>query len=714
MRKNVLIAVAVAASIAVVLARTASATYPGSNDGRLAFATNVGGNVDIYSVLPNGNDLRRLTSGPSFDACPSYSADGKEIAFCSGQLGGSEEIWTMKQNGSEQKQVTHLGGQAIFPDFSPDGSKILFSARVAADQHSNLYVVNADGSGLVQLTSGAGNNSYPVWSPDGSKIAFISDRSGFEEVWVMNADGSGATQLTTDPTFKGQLPDWSPNGSKIAYADSVTGTSDVYVMNADGSDQTRLTTSPDIEFGAAWSPDATQIAYVRFVNGNPNQRTVFVMNADGTDQHAVHPGPGFQLVPGWQPRGERDGSLDPAAAASYRFDPLVRHCIVPNVKGKTLQAAKTAIKRHACRVGKIRRVFSTKAKKGHVISQRPHPGAQRSSGTTVSLAVSKGKRPPPPPPYCPPSITGTGGLHSTACVPITGTTTGAAVGFGSVWVRTGAGLFRIDASTNTVVANIQGLPGALGTYGTAVATGEGAVWTSNIGAGSVSRIDPATNTIVATIPVWPTNSGCGGPPSTTCSSPIGIATTPGAVWVVLHHEWDVVRIDPATNNVVATISIGASSNPVGPESITAANGLVYVGGNDPGTGALFLKRIDPATNAATPILRTSGYACDGKAADGDHVWLATEGCDGNSIADVDAASASIVARVDLGAPMFQVSIGVGSVWVVTGKNELIRIDPATHSITGRIAFPPGLGVALSVDQAAVWLALDGFVYRIEQ
>ena len=44
----------------------AQATYPGSNNGRLAFGMNVGGNTDIYSVLPNGNDLRRLTHDPRF------------------------------------------------------------------------------------------------------------------------------------------------------------------------------------------------------------------------------------------------------------------------------------------------------------------------------------------------------------------------------------------------------------------------------------------------------------------------------------------------------------------------------------------------------------------------------------------------------------------------------------------------------------------------
>src|SRR6266487_3586087 len=247
-------ALTAAALGAALLAGGASATYPGTNNGRLAFAMNVGGNVDIYSVLPNGNDLRRLTDAPSFDAGASYSPSGKEIAFNSDRS-GNFEIWKMKENGTQEEQITHLGGRVLFPD--------------------------------------------------GSKIAFISDRTGSEEVWVMDANGGNPKQLTTDPTVKGQLPDWSPDGSKIAYADSLTGTSDIYVMNADGSDQTRLTTSPDIEFGPAWSSDGSQIAYVRIVDNDFSRRTDFVMNADGSDQHAVHPGPGAQVVPAWQPRGER-------------------------------------------------------------------------------------------------------------------------------------------------------------------------------------------------------------------------------------------------------------------------------------------------------------------------------------------------------------------------------------------------------------------------
>jgi virginiamycin B lyase len=240
------------------------------------------------------------------------------------------------------------------------------------------------------------------------------------------------------------------------------------------------------------------------------------------------------------------------------------------------------------------------------------------------------------------------------------------------------------------------------------------VWTSNIADGSVSRIDAGTNKVVATIPVWPTNV-CGPEASTACSSPVSIATTPGAVWVVLHHEWAVVRIDPATNKVVATVPIGSGAPEDGPQGITASNGMVYVGGNDPSTGKLFLKRIDPATNAVTPVVEIPAVrGCDEKAADETHVWFAVDGCESNSISAIDTSSGSIVGRVDIGGPAFGVSIGLGAVWVVTGSNELVRIDPATHSITGRLSFPAGSGGWMSAGEGAVWLAVQNRVYRIEQ
>lgn len=275
----------------------ASATYPGSANGRLAYGKPPapGAATDIYSVLPNGRAERRLTNHPGADVCPSYSADGKKIAFCSDRT-GTFQIWVMKANGKKERQVTRLGAGALWPDFSPDGSRIVFQSLDDGD----IYEVDRSSGELTRLTHDQAFDGYPVYSPDGSRIAFISERTGVLQVWVMDADGSHERQLTFDDAPK-DLPDWSPDGERIAFQSAATGDGDIYVMDADGGGVEQVTTGATMEMGPVWSPDGTQIAFLRFTE-DFSSRSLFVVGADGDDEHLVTEG---ARVPAWQPRGHR-------------------------------------------------------------------------------------------------------------------------------------------------------------------------------------------------------------------------------------------------------------------------------------------------------------------------------------------------------------------------------------------------------------------------
>ncbi len=66
-----------------------------------------------------------------------------------------------------------------------------------------------------QLTSPSSSQDFqPSYAHDGKRFAFVSDRSGYEEVWVADADGGNATQWTHMECGKVAIPRWSPDGSR--------------------------------------------------------------------------------------------------------------------------------------------------------------------------------------------------------------------------------------------------------------------------------------------------------------------------------------------------------------------------------------------------------------------------------------------------------------------------------------------------------------------
>ena len=321
-RRSFLLSLGLAATLATLAIAPALATYPGGTNGRIAIGVRANGAANIWTMRPDGSGMRQLTFGPNFKLCPSYSPDGRTIAYCA-TAGDAFEIWTMKQNGTKQRQLTHLGGFATFPDFSPDASKIAFGGTEGTDPNGEIYTVDAHtGGSLHALTSCAAFgpgcfNDTPVWSPDGRKIAFTHADDGNddgvtnEQVWVMDADGSHAHPLTSGPAPKDQVPDWSPDGSKIVYASGSGYSEGIWVMDADGSHQHQLAgcvqPAPDpcatgSTWGPTWSPDGRKIVYLRDLNGlGIPDRPVYVMNADGSGQHRITSAPITPGVPAWQP-----------------------------------------------------------------------------------------------------------------------------------------------------------------------------------------------------------------------------------------------------------------------------------------------------------------------------------------------------------------------------------------------------------------------------
>ncbi len=127
----------------------------------------------IFSVLRNGNGLRRLTSGPFSDRNPVMSPNGRIIAFeRAGLVGVEPHVYTMRANGAGVRDATpRLAAWTAQPDFSPSGNRIAFVRGYPGAASAEIFTMRPNGRGMRRLTGRPGRPvgffASPSYSPNG-------------------------------------------------------------------------------------------------------------------------------------------------------------------------------------------------------------------------------------------------------------------------------------------------------------------------------------------------------------------------------------------------------------------------------------------------------------------------------------------------------------------------------------------------------------------
>ncbi len=219
------------------------------------------------SKRPQEWKISQITNSMGLDIYPSFSPDGKSIAYCSDRTGTFEIYIRQFTPGGREVQLTSNGEQNFQPAWSPDGSRIAYHSS----KQRGIWVIPSFGGSPKQITD---FGSRPAWSPDGSTIVFQSDglidlaanaspAMPPSTIWLVSTQGGQPRQLTRvgEPTGGHGTPNWSPDGKHIVFASYDRRNSAIWSVPVEGGGLVRIVFNQRYIYDPIYSPDGSSIIY---------------------------------------------------------------------------------------------------------------------------------------------------------------------------------------------------------------------------------------------------------------------------------------------------------------------------------------------------------------------------------------------------------------------------------------------------------------------
>jgi hypothetical protein len=196
---------------------------PSPEGSRIAFDSDRDGERGVYVADSDGGNVRRV-SGDGFAAVPSWSPDGRTLAFVRAEP-DRPRVWNVwladLESGDLRRLTSHRYGQPWGASWFPDGR------RVAYSHEDRLVVLELDtGRERVYASPRKGRLiRTPAVSPDGERIMFQVYRDG---AWLLNVAEGSMRKVLADPTAEEYA--WSPDGRRVAYHSRRSGQWGVWLM----------------------------------------------------------------------------------------------------------------------------------------------------------------------------------------------------------------------------------------------------------------------------------------------------------------------------------------------------------------------------------------------------------------------------------------------------------------------------------------------------
>lgn len=165
------------------------------NGSSIVFTRWKGGQASLYSVAPDGSNLRNLTKRPSSDEMDPAIAPGGRIAFVRQRFGDDSDVCVMRRDGTHFRCPLASRAHESEPAWAPDGSVIAY-VKTPGDGDGNVVTYEVRGGEVHRLTRGPAQDRAPRWDPSGERIAFIRSAADGSEIFAVAADEGPPVALT--------------------------------------------------------------------------------------------------------------------------------------------------------------------------------------------------------------------------------------------------------------------------------------------------------------------------------------------------------------------------------------------------------------------------------------------------------------------------------------------------------------------------------------
>ncbi|MBI9078106.1 MAG: PD40 domain-containing protein [Pseudodesulfovibrio sp.] len=261
-------------------------------DSPIAFVRQEKNSKEIFTVLPQGRGLKRITSLGGYNLSPAWSLNGTKIAFT--HIGKTRHELGIYD--SKTKKITMiskgLGQTVISPVFGPNDR---LSVALNRNGATNIYQLDGNYKPQRMLARSPYIDVSPSFDNTGEKMVFTSGRAGNPHVYLMDMKSGDVRRVTLTGKYNTH-PCLSPNGRYVAYTHRTSNGHRIYLHDLTTGREKQLTFGPGNDEYPAFGPDGY---FVAFSSSRSGEYKLYLSTRHGDKPRIISTGKGQAFAPAW-------------------------------------------------------------------------------------------------------------------------------------------------------------------------------------------------------------------------------------------------------------------------------------------------------------------------------------------------------------------------------------------------------------------------------